>query len=78
MLDDFDLDVRYLTDCQVEKRRRDLFLKKAMLQNQMMTLKEKGKRLGKIGVLNEIEDGIKVSLYMNSKELRCQSQNNLK
>ena len=33
VLDDYDLDVRYLTDGQVERRRRDFFLKKAMLQN---------------------------------------------
>ena len=45
MLEDFEIEINYMTSAQVERKRFDLYKKKLMFQKQLMNLKEKGKRL---------------------------------
>ena len=55
ILDYFNLDIKYVTSAHVEEQNKELFDKKVMYLNQLMNLKQKGKRLIMLDELDYVE-----------------------
>ena len=55
ILDDFKLEIEYVTSDKVQDLNKELFDKKVMYLNQLMNLKQKGKRLMMLNDLDYVE-----------------------
>mmetsp|Transcript_39265 Transcript_39265/g.59934 ORF Transcript_39265/g.59934 Transcript_39265/m.59934 type:complete len:130 (+) Transcript_39265:192-581(+) len=69
-LDDYRVDVDFMTNTQVVEKTAALFQKKVMYQNQLMNLKEKGKRLLKMQQLSNQSENIKSEVELASNHMK--------
>lgn len=76
ILDQYSLDINYITQAQVAHQTRELYCRKIMYQNQLMNLKEKGKRLLKLDELDYVERQQEIDAQiLAEKKLKQQKKN---
>ena len=68
LLEDYEIEINYMTYSQVKRKRYELYKKKLMFQKQLMNLKEKGKRLQKVQDLEHIALNAEVQIYSKATQ----------
>ena len=76
ILDQYSLDINYITQAQVAHQARELYSRKIMYQNQIMNLKEKGKRLLKLDELDYVERQQEIDAQILAEKLLKKQKKN--